>query len=116
MTDAFLRCAANFPAEQGRYRTLKEGLLPLQPVITGRRVLDFGCSVGLSVFALIEMGASEVQGVEIELERVQKARQYLKDAGYENRATIHHVQDTRHLDFPDGAFQAVLANAVFEHV
>lgn len=116
MTDAFLRCAADFPTEQERYRTLKATLAGVSDLVRGKRVLDFGCSVGLSVFALVELGATAVAGVEPDLERVVKGQQYLAQSGYGQRASITHVADTRHLPFPNDAFGAVLANAVFEHV
>ena len=102
--------------ERGRYQTLRTSLRPFRHLIEGRSVLDFGASYGLSAVVLIEMGASDVWGVEPDLARVERVNRLIADMGLAGRVTLSHLQDTRHLDCPDGSFRFILANAVLEHI
>jgi SAM-dependent methyltransferase len=104
------------PVEQDRYRALKATLDTLRPHVAGKRVLDYGASYGLSACAMVEFGAASVVGVEPELARVTRGREIIAALGLSDRISLHHVEDTRHLDMPNEAFDTVLANAVFEHI
>ncbi len=114
--DAFLRYVPDDPKEQARYRTLKETLAPLRPLYERRRILDFGASHGPAIFALLELGAESVVGIEPGKEWVDAGLKYLETAGFGERARLLHVPDTRRLPFPDGSFDLVLVNAVLEHI
>jgi len=114
--DPFVRHVRGNPVEQERYRSLKVTLHPLRPHFSGKRVLDFGASYGLSACALVELGAASVVGVEPEASRVTRGREIIAALGLSDRISLQHAEDTRHLDVPDEAFEAVLANAVFEHI
>ena len=94
-----------------RYRTMVESLQPLSPYIRSKRVLDFGAGYGLSVNALMELGASSVVGVEPDNERVRQGLALLDKGG-----SLIHVADTRHLPFKSHEFDVVVANAVIEHI
>lgn len=98
----------------GRYRALKESLTQQLPLLTGP-VLDFGCGSGLSLVALLELGVTDVVGVEPDAERVRQGKEMLVEAGHDPDRLIH-VSDTRHLPFGGGHFRTVRAQAVFEHI
>jgi len=101
--------------EQGRFRTACTTLQPYAAHFRGRRVLDYGCSYGVSAVVLRLLGAASVVGVEPAEDRVSRGTAWIATAGIE-AVTLEAVPDTRHLPFPDGAFQFALANAVFEHI
>ena len=115
MQDVFIR---NFRdpdhPDTGRYRTLLGTLSRLRQHFVGCRVLDYGASHGLSMAALLELGAASTVGVEPDEDRVIEDRRIL--AEYGERAELLHVPDTTALPFDDGSFSCVLCNAVLEHI
>lgn len=113
MDDVYLQHETR-EVQRGRYNTMKRTLAPLGPMIQGKRVMDFGCGWGLSVFALLALGAREVVGVEPDTERVEEGNALLRETG--ESGYLVHVEDTRYLPFGDGEFDAVVANGVFEHI
>jgi SAM-dependent methyltransferase len=112
----FLRYVGDNPVERNRYQALKVALEPLRIHFAGKRLLDFGASYGLSACALIELGASTVVGVEPEASRVTRGQEIVSALGLSDRIVLRHVEDTCHLGLPDGSFDTILANAVFEHI
>ena len=57
MKDPYLNYLKNRPIEQERYLTLKETLSSISDVFSGKRVLDFGASYGLTTCILLRLGA-----------------------------------------------------------
>ncbi len=102
--------------ERARYRTLVGSLQPYQPLFVGKRVLDFGASYGLSMAAVLNLGASEAVGVEPDLERVSQGTAILSTLGLATRSSLLHLSDTRTLPFANASFDFVLVNAVLEHI
>ncbi|MCX6031098.1 MAG: class I SAM-dependent methyltransferase [Chloroflexi bacterium] len=84
--------------------------------IAGRRVLDFGCGCGGSTLCLARLGAASVTGVEPRPEFVAAARLRARDSGLTGRVAFEHLPDTTRLPFDDGSFDAVVMNAVVEHI
>lgn len=99
----------------GRYNTIARALSQHAHYFRGKHVLDFGASSGLSGFALLQIGAESVTGVEPDAERVAAGQQFIEQEG-ESRFTLLHTSDTRRLPFADATFGAVLCNAVLEHI
>lgn len=89
-------------AGQDRRLRLMQAHVPL----TGQRILDVGCGVGMYLRAFAQF-TPHVHGVEIDLARAQKARE-----------TSPHVSvaPAEQLPFPDAAFDVVLLHEVIEHV
>lgn len=77
--------------------------------LPGRRVLDAGCGSGEYVEALCALGA-RAEGVEYLQDKVDAWRARRPDDQRVRRG------DLGSLDYPDGAFDAVLLNEVLEHV
>jgi SAM-dependent methyltransferase len=102
--------------ESLRYRTLLGSLQPYRQLFASKRVLDFGASSGLSMAALLMLGASHVTGIEPDVERVQRGRRLLSALQAESRSNLIHVAETSKLPFPDSTFEFVLVNAVLEHI
>jgi ubiquinone/menaquinone biosynthesis C-methylase UbiE len=84
--------------------------------IVGQQVLDFGCGCAGSTLCLGRLGAASVIGVEPRGEFVEAARLRVRDSGMADRVSIRHVPDTRTLPFSTGTFDAVVMNAVLEHI
>src|SRR4051812_11897411 len=85
--------------------------LHIQP---GMHVLDAGCGPGTQTLALARaLEGTSVVGIDASRlmidEAVRRAQGTDLDVAFE-------VADVEHLPFPDGAFGAVLAQTVFEHV
>lgn len=84
--------------------------------IRGRRVLDFGCGCGGSSICLARLGAAHVVGVDPRPEFVRVARLLGRDSGPAGRVIFETLSNTASLPFEDGVFDAVLMNAVLEHI
>ncbi len=80
------------------------------------RVLDMGSGGGSSSFMLLDLGAAQVHGVEPDAKLVGLAKLRAQDEGLADRATFVQVDDTSKLPFEDGRFDAVVFNAVLEHI
>ncbi len=102
--------------ESMRYRTLIASLRPYQQLFANKRALDFGASSGLSMAALLTLGASHVTGVEPDMERVQRGRRLLAELQLESRSNLMQVAETSKLPFSEGSFEFLLVNAVLEHI
>jgi SAM-dependent methyltransferase len=85
----------------------RHGFLP----ISGCRILDVGCGSGQLIAALLGFGARPDQCVGVDLlpERIEEARRV--------NPTVRFICcDANHLEFPDGAFDLVVASTVFTSV
>jgi SAM-dependent methyltransferase len=95
----------------GRLRYLKSYLASMLTVtgrLDGRRMLEVGCSDGLSCDLLMRLGAASVDGLDT-----------LADVGarYQTDGRIaYHRMDGRTLAFDDRSFDVVLSIATMEHV
>jgi SAM-dependent methyltransferase len=95
----------------GRLRYLKAYLQPMLAVtgpLAGKRILEVGCSDGLTCDLLMRFGATSVDGVDT-----------LPDVGarYEtDGALTYHCMSGEGLAFEDGAFDVVYSIATLEHV
>jgi ubiquinone/menaquinone biosynthesis C-methylase UbiE len=106
----------NSDTERVRYRVVLLELLERTSLFRGKRVLDFGASWGTSAVALIRAGASEVVGIEPDLERVAQGCELVHKLGLAGRVVLRHCADTSHLPFSDASFPFVLSNGVIEHI
>jgi SAM-dependent methyltransferase len=84
--------------------------------IAGQRVLDFGCGCGASTLCLARLGAASVVGIEPNPIFADAARLRVRDSGLVDRVDIRHIAETQALPFEDGSFDAVVMNAVLEHI
>ncbi|HEY9783843.1 MAG TPA: class I SAM-dependent methyltransferase [Candidatus Obscuribacterales bacterium] len=76
-----------------------------------KRILDLGCGSGwLSIF--LARHHFQVTGVDISENAIRLAREWAASEGL----NIHFdVGDIAALDYPDGSFDGVVANSIFEH-
>lgn len=72
------------------------------------RILEIGCSSGLLMLALRDAGYSDVTGIDVSDTAIEAARR----RGLQNVARM----DAARLDFPDAAFDLVIASDVLEHI
>lgn len=91
-------------------RLLISMLTPLLPAIRAGRVLDVGCGFGYALLAMKDLGYSDVEGVETNIEQAQRA----KDHGLRVSVT----EDTiKWLAPPQGpVYSVVLLLDVLEHL
>lgn len=73
------------------------------------KFLDIGCKIGGSWGISSKFGFSPQEGIGIDVNEahVQNAR---------NKGLNAHLGDATNLDFPDGSFELVISNHVFEHL
>ena len=84
--------------------------------VTGRRVLDIGCSQGVSTLILAREGC-EVIGLDIEPEPLAVARQALKEEAPQVRERVQFVLgDAFTTEFEAASFDAVVLGEVLEHL
>ncbi|MEX2644248.1 MAG: class I SAM-dependent methyltransferase [Acetobacterales bacterium] len=81
-------------------------------------VLDFGSGKGAFAVRLFHLGARRVTGVEVDPEKVELSRRFMADLTDDGFAfhRIDFLDGSNRLEFDDGAFDIVWANAVLEHV
>ncbi|GAB6101542.1 class I SAM-dependent methyltransferase [Thermococcus atlanticus] len=82
-----------------KQKALLENFLPIE----GGRALDIGCGMGISTFALEELGF-EVIGIDLQEELIEKAKKISEELGYKAE---FRVMDAKKLDFPDESFDLV---------
>ena len=104
------------PIEYERLLTLRRTLESLKIHLSGRCILDFGASYGLSACAYLEAGASRVVGVEPDAARVERGTAIIEELGLSDRIVLSHTSSTDKLSFMDASFDVVFANAVLEHI
>lgn len=85
-----------------RMEKQKELLEKFLPIKSGK-VLDIGCGMGISSFALENLGF-EVIGIDVQEELVEKAKEIAKGLRYNAE---FRVMDAKKLDFPDGSLDLV---------
>jgi SAM-dependent methyltransferase len=81
----------------------------IEPYVSGRW-LDYGCAEGWYSEALLKHGASEVEGVDVEEDRIKEAI----SRGIPNAS--FRPYNGFELDFPDNSFDGAFVNEVLEHV
>lgn len=82
--------------------------------VAGRRVLDLGCGLGARTLAVARAGASEVVGIDTDLDKVLRARTQSKKEGVGGVSFA--VQSGSELAFDRDRFDVVLLLDVVEHV
>jgi SAM-dependent methyltransferase len=82
--------------------------------VSGLRVLDLGCALGVRTAAAAKGGASRAVGVDIDLEKVHRACELAKRSGVSGISFT--AQNGARLAFDEGRFDVVLMLDVIEHV
>ncbi len=82
--------------------------------VAGSRVLDLGCGLGGRTLAVAGAGASEVVGIDVDLEKVHRAQTLADQAGAGSVAFA--VQSGSELAFEQDRFDVVLLLDVVEHL
>ena len=105
---------AEFEEFVDRYRT-RIRINELVALIAGKRCIDFGCGNGVFCFALLDMGAASVAGVDFGAHNVKFANRIAELRGVADRAEfkVATVYDT---GFADQSFDFAIQNGVFHHL
>lgn len=90
------------------YASLRVDLLSLLPD-GARTVLDVGCGSGATSRRLLEIGVSEVVGIEVNADMASRASMHCR------RVLVGDIE-TMDLDLPDGYFDVILMADVLEHL
>ena len=109
------RANPGFEAVMALRTAEKEGAFFLPHLRAGMRILDVGCGPGSITLGFAEAVApGEVVGIDFQPSQVVQARALSAARGIINAR--FEVADVYRLPFPDGAFDAVFANAVLWHL
>ena len=92
-------------------RASTESLLARAGIGEGSRVLDVGCGVATTAIEIARRHGAEVSAVDVSPLMLQRASANVRAAGVERRVTVT-TGDILDLDFDDGAFDVVIAEAV----
>lgn len=92
------------------YARLQLGLTP-----DGMKVLDYGCGEGDAIRGLRERGY-QVSGVDIDAGELEKGRAHLRRLGIDGDPFSLVDPANGHTSHPNGAFDFVFSQQVFEHV
>ena len=97
-------------------RMLQEYLDAMQ-IDTATTVLDIGCGTGVVARTIAQRPgfAGTVTGIDLSPALVDVATRLATEEGVSARVTFR-VGDTRRLDFPDAAFDGVVAHTLMNHV
>ena len=90
----------------------KDFALHLLDIKTGDKVLDVGCANGAMMVYCGLLGA-EVFGVDLSVNSVETANNYLGRFGLKGKAS---VGDVRKMEFPDNFFDKIISSDFFEHL
>lgn len=89
---AYLKLATPHKSRGGEYlpannplKTFRKRFSRFDEKIANKRIIDFGCGHGNQSLALAELGASYVLGVEVQLDRLQRAESRRQDSPYRDR-------------------------------
>lgn len=84
--------------------------------LAGQTVLEFGAGTGGLSVAMVQAGVARVHAVEpVEL-NCETGRWRTRAYGLDGAIHFHHVLNTRHLQFADGQFDAVVCSSVLQYV
>jgi SAM-dependent methyltransferase len=92
-------------------RAATEQLLSRAAISADSKVLDVGCGVGTTAITVAQRFGADVTAVDIERLMLERARKGVEAAGAEDRVNLQEG-DILALDFPDDAFDVVIAEAV----
>lgn len=92
-------------------RVSTESLLARADITEDSRVLDVGCGVGTTAIEIARRHGAEVTSVDISPVMLERAAASVRAAGLDSRVTVA-AGDILALDFADGTFDVVIAEAV----
>lgn len=76
-------------------------------------VLDVGCGLGQTCIYLVEHGAREALGVDINAEAVTFGKEQIEGRGLSDRIHLRHIDDITEVD---GTYDVILSQNSFEHI
>ena len=94
-------------------KSLEDTFPNFRNAISGKSILDIGCSEGLESIALSLLGSRQVVGIDIRID-VDGAKKLKRDLAPE-KDTEFYVMDAHHTSFADNKFDAIVTLASFEH-
>ena len=92
-------------------RTSTESLLRRAAITADSRVLDVGCGVATTAVEIARRHGAHVTAVDVSPLMLERAESNARAAGVSDRGAVEHG-DILDLQFPDGAFDVVIAAAV----
>jgi ubiquinone/menaquinone biosynthesis C-methylase UbiE len=88
-------------------------LIGRRGVLAGQRVLEIGCGRGVGLEILLDFGAAEVMGLDIDPNMIRMAQERLADTGGRTQSEIG---DAEAIQAPDASFDSVFDFGVLHHV
>ena len=93
-------------------RNLERTFPDMRKLVTGKRVLDIGCSWGLETIAIFLLGAAEVNGIDIRINTLKNSE--IIDR-YPAAKIDFKIMDATKMAYPDEYFDAVVTCESMEH-
>ena len=82
--------------------------------VNGLKILDYGCGNGWLSMDLIKEGATEVYGIDISKELIEKANKFAEVKGLSKNINFKKMPG-ENLTFPDNFFDLILGSAILHH-
>jgi ubiquinone/menaquinone biosynthesis C-methylase UbiE len=120
LEDALLDVIVTRLEARGRHRFFQNVLreyLDTMDIDSANTVLDMGCGTGVAARTIARRSrfSGKVVGIDLSPYLVKAARRLAHEEGLSGRVEFR-SGDTRSLDTPDGAFDAVVAHTLVSHV
>ena len=87
----------------------------LEPYIAGKDCVEFGCGNGAIVFALLELGARKVAGIDFGLKSIEYAKEMARKRGVAQDVEFA-VDDIIGTRLPSQHYDFAVSNGVFHHL
>jgi ubiquinone/menaquinone biosynthesis C-methylase UbiE len=81
-----------------------------------KKVLDYGCGNGKSLFKIAKMGASQMFGIDISDVSIENAIRKAREEGYDENLVKFLTMDAENTQFEDDCFDIIFEAGVLHHL
>jgi len=85
-------------------------------LLAGKLILDYGCGSGASSIVLCNLGADNIEAIDITEDYIEIAKLRARECMLNAKINFQRIIDTTKLPFENERFDIVLCNALIEHI